>query len=810
MAAGIAGLGIVYKVTTDLALKNAQEDLSASLDNVRKSVNSYEEYILARSTRQLLSLKERARYVRDCLHFSVAMRENRLKELVNTQFVDGYLIFNGEEQVEMQSSPAAWQVWKHTLGVTDIHSFKVAGKRLSFMKSEVLNEHQIDLAVVARDDAEGFIFIYNDMSVNSGVRINVEDFLKGRYYRNDSILFLADYKGEILFSGDPKLNELVALMRQDQSQEKDMKRIKLGDGEWFGMSRGYHRNVLYMFSPASAVFLTRDFALLLSISLVGMFIFMILTTLVYFQCKSRRREKRYEHILSITTKLFETAIIYDAIKDKWLAIKLPEKNEILFSEAKSVKDILKTVIRIYSTTEKKNEIIRFFDCEYLKNRLHHGLCTLCEVEDSNGKWHCIRVEPCASSENKSQGSFLLTVYSADVVHRKESELLAELKASVLWRKKETVRVSSFVGRLSQSLKTSMSKMQEWLANSERNYGDEEKVKFYRELMQERIVSINSMMNSLLTLVKLKIGKIQLDDTVFDLCYLLQDVADTVAIVGKRSGVNVSYIRNGETELMVRGSQLHLRQILVHLMDNAIRYTPEGGSVQLRCRENFYCGRERWYEISVSDNGEGMSEEFKPNCFEVMAQEDPNAKNGLCGTGLAMVKHIVEQMSGCISVVSCKHVGTTFRLRLPFEAVCDTQDPGYANVSFDGKKVLLADDNEFALEYEEFVLNDLGFKVVCAHGSREALELYEKSAPNEFTVIFLDIAMLDSDSCKVAGIIRNSSRRDSMNIPIIAISPNAYVDDRGRCIEAGMNDCLSKPLDKDTLTKVLEKYLGAPN
>ena len=519
VVAGIAGLGIVYTVTTELALKNAQQDLSSSLDNVQKSVSGYEEYILARSTRQLLSLKERAHYIRDCLHFSEDMRTDRLNDLVKTQFVDGYLIFNGDEQVELQSSPAAWRVWQCTLGVTNAHNFKAAGKRLSFMKSEVLNEHEIDLAVVARDDAEGFVFIYNDMSVNSGVRMNVRDFLKGRFYRNNSILFLADYKGDISFSGDPKLNDLVDLIRQDQSQ-KEMKRILLGDHEWFGMSRGYHRNVFYMFSPADTVFLTRNFAMLLSVSLIGMFVFMIMTALIYFQWKSRRREKRYEHILSITTKLFETVVIYDAMKDKWLAIKLPEKNEILFSEAKSVKDILKTVIRIYSTTEKKNEIIRFFDCEYLKNRLHHGLCTLCEVEDSNGKWHCIRVEPCASTENKSQGSFLLTVYSADVVHRKESELLAELKASVMWRKNETLRVSSFVGRLSQSLKSSMSKMQEWLAHSERSYGDEEKVKFYRGLMQERIVSINSMMNALLTLVKLKIGKIQLDDTVFDLCYLL--------------------------------------------------------------------------------------------------------------------------------------------------------------------------------------------------------------------------------------------------------------------------------------------------
>lgn len=799
-------MGIVYTVTTELALEEAQKDLSSSLDNVKKSVSSYEEYTLASNTRQLLSLKERARYVRDCLHFSADMRANRLNDLLKTQFVDGYLIFNGDEQVELQSSPAAWRIWKHTLGQTAAHNFKAAGKSLSFMRSEELNEYELDLAVIARDDADGFVFIYNDKSADSGVRMNVEDFLKGRYYRNNSILFLTDYKGDISFSGDPKLNGLVDLIRQDQSQTKDMKRIKLGGEEWFGMSRGYRRNVFYMFSPVDAVFLTRDFAMLLSVSFVGMFVFMLLTTLVYFQWKSKRREKKHEHILAITTKLFETVIIYDAMKDKWLAIKLPEKNQILFSEAKSVKDILKTVIRIYSTTDKNNEIIRFLDWEYLKNRLHHGLCTLCELEDSNGKWHCIRVEPCASSENKSQGSFLLTVYSADVVHREENELLAELKASVICRKNETLRVSSFVGRLSQSLKSSMSKMQEWLAHSERSCDDAEKVKFYRGLMQERIVSINSIMNALLTLVKLKIGKIQLDDTVFDLCYLLQDVSDTVAIVGKRSGVKVSYIRNGENELMVKGSQLHLRQILVHLMDNAIRYTPEGGSVQLRCREIFYCGRERWYELSVSDNGEGMSEEFKPKCFEVMAQEDPYAKNGLCGAGLAMVKHIVEQMSGCISVMSCKHVGTTFKLRLPFEAVCDVPKSGHEDISFEGKKVLLADDNEFALEYEEFVLNDLGFSVVCTRGSREALDLYEKSAPNEFSVIFLDIAMLDSDSCEVARIIRNSSRKDSMNTPIIAISPNAYVDDRGRCIEAGMNDCLSKPLNKNSLTKVLKKYL----
>ena len=263
-----------------------------------------------------------------------------------------------------------------------------------------------------------------------------------------------------------------------------------------------------------------------------------------------------------------------------------------------------------------------------------------------------------------------------------------------------------------------------------------------------------------------------------------------------------------------GSPIHLKRLLMNILSNAVKYNKDYGKIYLSSRE-IPSDQDGvvMLEFICQDTGIGMSEEFQKHLFEPFAQEQKGGASKFGGTGLGMpiTKSLVEKMGGTITFISEQGVGTTFVITIPFkineDVARDEEKQEEVTASIRGLNILLVEDNELNMEIAEFVIQSEGASVVKAWNGQEAVEAFEKSASGEFDAILMDVMMPVMNGYEATKMIRSMDRSDAKKIPIIAMTANAFVEDRIKSKEAGMNEHVSKPIDMKLLVKIIAELAG---
>ena len=257
----------------------------------------------------------------------------------------------------------------------------------------------------------------------------------------------------------------------------------------------------------------------------------------------------------------------------------------------------------------------------------------------------------------------------------------------------------------------------------------------------------------------------------------------------------------------------MKRILMNILSNAVKYNKENGDIYISCREIVSDQPEMTtIEFTCRDTGIGMTEAFQKQIFEPFAQEHTGSRTKFAGTGLGMpiTKKLVEKMGGTITFESEEGAGTTFVIRIPFKIDLDAdkreEQKDISEKSIKGLHILLAEDNELNMEIAEFMLQNEGAVVTKAWNGQEAVELFRKSRPGEFDVILMDIMMPVMNGYEAAKMIRSLDREDAKVIPIIAMTANAFTEDRLRAKEAGMDEHIAKPVDGKLLVKVINELV----
>ncbi len=253
--------------------------------------------------------------------------------------------------------------------------------------------------------------------------------------------------------------------------------------------------------------------------------------------------------------------------------------------------------------------------------------------------------------------------------------------------------------------------------------------------------------------------------------------------------------------------------MMNILSNAVKYNRENGQIYISCMEiPSELPEMTTMEFVCRDTGIGMTEEFQKCVFEPFAQEHKGSRTKFAGTGLGMpiAKKLIETMGGTITFESKEGMGTTFVIRVPFKIDLDAdkseEQKNVAEKSIKGLHILLVEDNELNMEITEFVLQNEGADVTKAWNGQEAVELFRKSEPDEFDVILMDIMMPVMNGYEATKIIRSLDREDAKIIPIIAMTANAFTEDRIRAKEAGMDEHVAKPIDVELLIKVIHKLV----
>lgn len=319
-----------------------------------------------------------------------------------------------------------------------------------------------------------------------------------------------------------------------------------------------------------------------------------------------------------------------------------------------------------------------------------------------------------------------------------------------------------------------------------------------------------LINDILDMSRMEQGMVTLNNTPIDLKACVEECLETFRYQAEQQGKQLTWDFSLENNRLL-ADPFRLQQILNNLLSNAFKFTNKDGRVSLQVSQ-LDSGEYAKYKFVISDNGIGMSPEFLPHLFDPYYREMRFTDRQAVGTGLGMsiVKSLVTQMNGEIRVESQPDEGTTFTVILPFPVIEADHEPDDASASeesfsLEGLRILLAEDNEVNMEISTELLTMHGVEVTQAWNGREALDLFTQSAPFTFDAVLLDMQMPQMDGCEAARRIRALPRPDAREVPIIAVTANAFAEDIAATAAAGMNAHISKPIDFNGLCKTLEYW-----
>lgn len=388
----------------------------------------------------------------------------------------------------------------------------------------------------------------------------------------------------------------------------------------------------------------------------------------------------------------------------------------------------------------------------------------------------------------------------------------ELREAVFQAQKANAAKSSFLSRMSHDIRTPLNGIIGLIKINETHMDDRELVKTNQDKMLVSADHLLSLINDVLQMSKLEDENIEISHEPIDLGEISREVGTIIS--GRTAEAGIAF-EIGKQELPVSyvyGSPLHIRQIFLNIYGNCIKYNKPHGKVTttLKCLgEKNGIVTYRW---TISDTGIGMSEEFLKHIFEPFVQEHSDARTVYSGTGLGMsiVKKIIDRMNGTIVVTSKEGEGSTFVITLPFEIAEKPEEipaemDGEVNIA--GLHLLLAEDNELNAEIARTLLEDEGAITTIVNDGQQAVDIFSRNKPGTFDAILMDIMMPEMDGLSATKAIRALDREDAGTIPIIAMTANAFDEDEKKCMEAGMNAHLVKPLDIQKIKEAVCRYLN---
>ncbi len=414
--------------------------------------------------------------------------------------------------------------------------------------------------------------------------------------------------------------------------------------------------------------------------------------------------------------------------------------------------------------------------------------------------------------------FLFWSHRTNQVHQKlEQEKDEKYKAELLIAAKKAESANEakteFLQRMSHDIRTPINGICGMINMADHYADDMEKQTEYRAKVKEASNLLLELVNDVLDMSKLESGEVVLEEVPFNLRKIFEEVLVVIEQIAAEQNIRIVWEKKEITHRDFIGSPGYVKRVMMNILSNAVKYNRANGQIYISCMEIPSEQPEMTtMEFVCRDTGIGMTEEFQKYIFEPFAQEHTGSRTKFAGTGLGMAisRKLVEKMGGTITFESERGAGTTFVIRVPFKIDLDAdkreEQTDVSEKSIKGLHILLAEDNELNMEIAEFVLQNEGVDVTKAWNGQEAVELFRNSESGEFDVILMDIMMPVMNGYEATKMIRSLDREDAKQIPIIAMTANAFTEDRIRAKEAGMDEHIAKPVDVELLLKVIHKLV----
>ena len=474
--------------------------------------------------------------------------------------------------------------------------------------------------------------------------------------------------------------------------------------------------------------------------------------------------------------------------------------------------LLEQVNRLIAEPFRESSV-EFYDSKTIAKRLEGKNSLFHTCERTDGTWILSMIVPQKYDENGRVVSVLLA--NRDFTEEKKRELKQEeaLRQEKIKAEKANEAKSIFLFNMSHDIRTPINAIVGYSQLMKKELTNP-KLVHYQEMIEQSSKLLLSIINNVLDMARVESGKMELDENYNVVGNILQVVCD--AFEGEATRKNIEITRNISVKhkhVMVDATKM--QEILSNLISNAIKYTPEDGHVSIDIQE-LECEREGYvlFQTKVSDTGIGMSEDFLPSLFELFARERNTTISKIPGTGLGMaiVKNFVDLMDGSIEVESELGEGSTFTITIPHKIADkdytnrNIESSNVSDIDFKGKRILLAEDNKLNAEITTTILSEMGFEVKAVEDGILCVNEMQHQPANTYDLILMDIQMPNMDGYKATHCIRRLFQPEKANIPIIAMSANAFEEDKKKAFDVKMNDYITKPIDFQKMEEVLKNIL----
>ncbi len=393
------------------------------------------------------------------------------------------------------------------------------------------------------------------------------------------------------------------------------------------------------------------------------------------------------------------------------------------------------------------------------------------------------------------------------------EINKQLRRAIASKEKAAAAKSQFLANMSHDIRTPINGIMGMLEIIRKTKGNQDKEEECLDKIEVSSKLLLSLVNDVLDMAKLDTDAVVLSHEPFNLDRICNETVEAVSFQAEEAGLEVTGEHDDYTGINILGSPLHLKKILINLFSNSVKYNKPNGKIHMsmktleRTEDTITC------EFKIRDTGVGMSQEFvEKKLFHPFVQADTSSRSNYTGTGLGMsiVKQLIDKMGGTISVESELGEGSCFTVVIPFEIDHEAslkQSEEAENADISGLNIMVAEDNELNMEIIEFLLTEQGAHVEKVQNGQEALDKFEGSEAGTYDVILMDLMMPVMDGISATKAIRASKHAEAETIPIIAMTANAFYEDERKCLDAGMNAHLAKPLDMKMVVSTIAECVG---
>lgn len=809
---------------SDIAKLN--DTLDETISFVKSCINRYEIYNAndrVKSLVRLLDKSEELSRVLDAEHnFTAQDMDNYAKQ----QRLTGVLVLDEKLNVSIQTTQDydAMSLWKKLIDSKYVRDILESPSK-TYM-TRLRNEGNIyDFAAVARQDASGVLITYakkeevNEKNGDLTMETVFADFpfkMDGSVVISDGTKVVSTNESKLLGLSIEKCNEMY---QNTFHESKDhIVRLDAAGRSWYGKKEKIRDYDIYIFFPGMQVFMTRN-VVGLSYILIAIVIFTLFRTVrIHMEQESIMREQKRLQIINALGHAYSFILLIDIKKNTLEVVKSADVAGPNYIKENLTNEIKKEDIDSMIAPSFQKSYLEFTDMDTMESRLKEHDSLSCVSQTIEGTWIRSMIVPQKYDEKGNLSTVLLAI--SDVTDEKEHELEQDriLRNALSSAEHANRAKTAFLNNMSHDIRTPMNAIIGFTSLAAEHLDDREIIRNYLEKISTSGKHLLSLINDVLDMSRIESGSVKIEKTNVHLPDVLEDLKTIIleSVHAKQQKLLIKMQDVVHEDIIT--DKLRLTQVLLNIISNAVKFTPVGGTIHILVEEkDSQKAGYAVYSFCIKDNGIGMSKEFQEHVFDSFARERTVTESGITGTGLGMAitKNIVDLMGGTIHLTSKQGEGSEFIVTLECELANKTvQDKQSScpkaekkHLDYSGKKVLLVEDNELNREIATEILKSLGLKVDCAADGMEAVEIMSSEAGNQYDMIFMDIQMPKMDGYTATREIRTLNDSKKANIPIIAMTANAFDEDRKKAIKAGMNGHIAKPIDVNVILQNLDRIFG---